>query len=154
MGVQGRRMALRPSGHRWTIFTQLVLRTYGDGCWCGHGGARQVDHLEPVADRPDLAWTLANCRPAHGAPGNPCPVCSKACGRKIHCNQLRGPMSIDRARRLIAEMAEAYARGDPLPEPSGTGYAAERARRQAAGRAARPAPARARHDDDDTGREW
>jgi hypothetical protein len=68
----------------------------------GHGGARQADHLISVADRPDLAFTLSNCRPAHGAPGNPCPVCARADGKPVYCNQLRGAMSIERARRLIA----------------------------------------------------
>jgi hypothetical protein len=63
-----------------------------------------VDHLESVADRPDLAWDLANCRPVHGAPGNPCRECTRLAGQPVYCNQKRGPMSIGRARRLIAEM--------------------------------------------------
>jgi hypothetical protein len=64
---------------------------------CGHGGARQVDHLESVTERPELAWSLANCRPAHGSPGNRCPVCG------LNCNQLRGYGSAERGRRKIAE---------------------------------------------------
>lgn len=68
-----------------------------------------------VADRPDLAWKLGNCRPAHGAPGNPCPVCTRECGRPVYCNQLRGAMSIERARRIIGEWAAANGRGNTRP---------------------------------------
>ncbi len=69
--------------------------------------------MKSVADRPDLAWDLRNIRPAHGAPGNRCPVCHQ------NCNQLKGPMGIDRARRIIAErMAEGKgARPATRPEP-------------------------------------
>jgi len=101
----------RASGHRWEAFARSVIDHYGGVCHvCEHGGARQVDHDPPVTERPDLAWSLAHCRPAHGAPGNPCPQCSAACGRKIHCNQIRGAMTIERARRKIAEWAEEYQR--------------------------------------------
>ena len=65
-----------------------------------------MDHLEPVTEHPERTWSLEHVRPAHGAPGNPCPVCSAAAGRKIHCNQLRGMGSVERARRIIAEMTE------------------------------------------------
>jgi hypothetical protein len=83
---------------RWTTFKQLVFATYGDICWlCDHGGARQVDHVESTTDRPELIFVLANCRPAHGAPGNRCKICGQ------NCNQLRGAMSPERARKLIAE---------------------------------------------------
>lgn len=61
-----------------------------------------------VADRPDLEWAASNICPAHGAPGNPCPVCSVECGQKIYCNQLRGAMSVERALRIIAEKREAH----------------------------------------------
>ena len=72
-------------------------------CAIYHGGARQVDHLIATAERPDLAWDRENCRPAHGAPGNSCPVCHQ------NCNQIRGALSISRARRIIAERAAAAA---------------------------------------------
>jgi hypothetical protein len=73
----------------------------------GHGGARQVDHVVVTAERPELAWKISNCRPAHGAPRNPCLVCSAECGQPIYCNQIRGALSIERARRIIAERAAA-----------------------------------------------
>ena len=86
------------AGHRWNVFRQLVFATYGDTCWlCGHGGARQVDHIESVTEHPELVFSLKNCRPAHGAPGNRCRTCGQ------NCNQLRGAMSAERARRLITE---------------------------------------------------
>jgi hypothetical protein len=70
-----------------------------------------------AADRPDLTWELTNIRPAHGAPGNPCPVCSAECGEKIYCNQLRGAMTVARARRIIAEKREAHQGTRPAARP-------------------------------------
>jgi hypothetical protein len=94
----------RAAGHRWEAFARSVIDYYGGTCHiCKCGGARQADHVIPVTERPDLAYVLSNCRPAHGAPGNPCPQCSAAAGRNIHCNQLRGMGSVERARRIIAE---------------------------------------------------
>jgi len=76
----------------------MVIAAHSGICHiCGHPGARQADHLESVTDRPDLAWKLSNCKPAHGAPGNRCRVC------KANCNQLRGGYSVERARRIISE---------------------------------------------------
>jgi hypothetical protein len=87
-------------GYRYSQWKRLVLATYGDVCHlCGHGGARQVDHLESVTERPELMYVVANGRPAHGSPGNKCPVCG------LHCNQVRGAYSVERARRIIAERA-------------------------------------------------
>jgi hypothetical protein len=95
----------KPRGRRWETFAAYVVSYYGGLCHlCDHGGARQADHLESVADRPDLAFSLPNCRPAHGAPGNPCRECTLLAGKPVYCNQLRGPMSVERGRRLIAEM--------------------------------------------------
>lgn len=100
-------MSDRAAWRRWGAFAKSVIDYYGGVCHiCGHGGARQVDHLEPVTEKPELMWVLSNCRPAHGVnrgKSNPCPQCSAAAGRKIHCNQLRGMGSVERARRIIAE---------------------------------------------------
>lgn len=85
-------------GSRWGKFAKQVVDYYGGLCHlCDHGGARQADHLIPVTERPDLSWVMSNCRPAHGAPGNPCPRCG------VYCNQVRGGLSVSRARRIIAE---------------------------------------------------
>lgn len=101
----------RAAGHRWETFCRLVFATYGDICWiCGHGGAHQVDHVESVTEHPELKYVLSNCRPAHGAPGNSCSVCSKAARRPVNCNQVKGGYSIERARRRIAEITG-------VPEP-------------------------------------
>ena len=73
---------------------------------CGHSGATSPDHLVPVTERPDLALATANMKAAHGWP-NPCETCSAAAtvkaGKevKIHCNEIRGAMSVERARRII-----------------------------------------------------
>lgn len=97
-----------PEGHRWHIFKQLVFRTYGDVCVvCGHGGARSVDHVVSRTEWPEGAFVLTNCRPIHGAPGNPCLVCTAQAGRKIHCNQIKSGMSLERAKRKVAEIVEA-----------------------------------------------
>jgi hypothetical protein len=97
------------SGHRWTIFTQLVFRTYGDICVvCGHGGAKHVDHVISRTEWPEGTFELSNCRPIHGAPGNPCPVCTaEARGKKIHCNNIKSGMSLERAKRRIRESIDA-----------------------------------------------
>lgn len=101
------------AGFRWEKFRELVFATYGDTCWlCHHGGARQVDHVESLTERPELAFTLANCRPAHGAPRNKCQVCGQ------NCNQLRGGYSAERARKIIAERS-GIAIPEPKPEPPG-----------------------------------
>lgn len=96
----------RPPGigsHAWDLIRARVFGAYGHVCWlriCQHPGARSVDHVEPVTERPDMAFALSNMRPAHGS-RNPCPVCSEAAGRKVCCNQLKAGMSVERARRLI-----------------------------------------------------
>jgi hypothetical protein len=93
------------SGSRSDAFAKHVVDYYGGLCHlCDHGGAKQSDHLIPVTERPDLEFDLSNCRPAHGAPGNSCPVC------RVNCNQVRGGLSIDRARRIIAERAAGNAK--------------------------------------------
>ena len=97
-----------------------MIASYGGLCWiCGHGGGRQADHVIPVTERPDLAWDASNIRPAHGAPGNPCLVCSAAAGRKTYCNQIRSGLSVERARRIIAELTRPGqdARPEPRPKP-------------------------------------
>ena len=128
------------SGHRWEAFKRQVFACYGDVCWiCGCGGARQVDHVEPVTEDGRRMLDLANCRPAHGAPGNPCPACSELCKRKVHCNQLRGAMSPERARRIIAEWADAAKQGE-APAQRATGYTAGQ---HAGGRTGKPDEGRA-----------
>lgn len=95
-----------PRGRRWEAFVRSVIDAYGGVCHIClllHGGARQADHLEPVTENPAAAWSRANTRAAHGAPGNPCKTCSAAAGRRVFCNQLRGYGSVERARRIIAE---------------------------------------------------
>jgi len=125
-------------GSRWEKFAAFAVQYYGGICHiCKCGGARQVDHLIPVTERQDLEWDLANCRPAHGAPGNPCPVCSAKAGRNIFCNQLRGGLSIQRAQRIIAERTGA---GNPpgMRNPPGTGNARLPARPEPDKEAGRP----------------
>lgn len=121
-------------GYRWGKFAAFVTQHYGGICWiCGHQGAAQVDHVIPVTEG-GAEWDLANCRPAHGISRrpNPCPVCSPEAGRPIFCNQIRGGLSVERARRIIAERVGSG-------NPPGTGNARP---------GARPKP------DAGAGREW
>ena len=107
-----------PSGYRWKIFKQLVVRTHGDTCMvCSHGGARQAGHVIPVTERPDLTWDLANIRPVHGAPGNRCWQCDPVKG--MNCNGIMGMGTIARAQRIIAEKTAARPGTAPAapPEP-------------------------------------
>ena len=119
-------MSDQPRGRRWEAFARAAVAQHGGVCHlCGHGGARQADHLESAADRPDLIWVAANIRPAHGAPGNPCPVCSAAAAalarrngerpRWVYCNQLRSAMTVARARRIIAGLTGLEMPGGPRP---------------------------------------
>ena len=78
---------------------QEMFRLYGDRCHlCGHGGARQADHLVPLSidptqrRRPDPT----KMRPAHGT-DNPCPTC----GRK--CNQERQDKPVDTVYRPVLD---------------------------------------------------
>lgn len=108
-----------PRDHRDQVWAAAVLRTHGDLCHvCGHGGARQSDHLVDPGTRPDLRFAVSNGRPSHGAArgrgANPCTVCSRAAGRPVYCNQLRGMGSVERARNKIRELT-----GLPMPGDSG-----------------------------------
>lgn len=132
--AESRRLARLPkrrrrpaASSRADAFAKHVVDYYGGLCHiCGCGGARQADHLIPVTERPDLAFKLSNARPAHGAPGNACPVCSPRAGKPVYCNQLRGNGSVERAQRIIAERIAGKsppeartpgARGGSRPEP-------------------------------------
>lgn len=120
----------RPSGFRWERFKKLVFITYGDICHiCQHGGARQVDHLESLTEHPELGYVLSNCRPAHGAPRNRCPVCGQ------NCNQLRGSYSVARARKIIAERSAGR-----VPEPPRRGRPRGQVAERFGGTAPEPPP--------------
>ena len=114
-------MPYRTAGFRWEAFARSVIDFYGGVCHiCEHGGARQADHVIPQTEQPDRVPVLADFRPAHGAPGNPCPQCSAAAGRRVHCNQIKNMGSAERARRIIAGMIAANA-GKPPPRPPDMG---------------------------------
>lgn len=69
---------------------------YGYTCiHCGHEGAGEADHLNPVALHPDQPVDYRLMRPSHGA-NAPCPTCpGKRAGQGRACNQERGTRSID-----------------------------------------------------------
>jgi hypothetical protein len=103
----------------------VIRRDRGVCHICGHTGAKVPDHLVPVAERPDLALDAANIRAAHGYlknGGGECTVCSAAAvsrgGKVIFCNEIRGALSVDRARRLI-EKRTGLSLGGTAEEPLG-----------------------------------
>lgn len=68
---------------------------YGYVCHlCGHGGAGEADHLDPVGLAPDqpIDWRLM--RPSHGS-NYPCSVCPGRGGKGRACNQERGIKPIE-----------------------------------------------------------
>jgi hypothetical protein len=105
-----------PRGGRWDKFRRLVFATHGTVCiLCLHGGARTVDHLVSVTERPDLTWALGNCRPIHSAPYNRCPVCV-AMGLSGNCNGIKGGYSLERARRKFEGLMAARKPAAQVPE--------------------------------------
>lgn len=57
----------RPSGPRWMRLVTWIIRRDRGICWlCGHDGADTADHVIPYDQRPDLAWSPANLKAAHG----------------------------------------------------------------------------------------
>ncbi|SIR13071.1 hypothetical protein SAMN05444858_106278 [Micromonospora avicenniae] len=87
-----------------------MFNLYGRVCHlCGHPGATQADHLDPLANRPNQVPDPTRMRPAHGnrnqvGPGGElfdarCQTCGQA------CNQDRG------AKRLADALAAPEAEG-------------------------------------------
>jgi len=73
-----------PRGAHWREARQRAFAAYGDTCHaCGHPGAREVDHVIPMAPgtvSPADYLNPANHRPIHGT-SCPCPVCGRACNQ-------------------------------------------------------------------------
>lgn len=57
-------------GPRWRALSARLRKTIGACQDCGSQNDLTVDHVIPISDRPDLAYTLSNlrvlCRPCHG----------------------------------------------------------------------------------------
>jgi hypothetical protein len=86
------------------IVTFVTGRDHGICHICGHAGAKIADHVIPVTERPDLALDAANLKAAHGyarGGSGECETCSAAAGKPVYCNEIRGAMSVERARRVI-----------------------------------------------------
>lgn len=51
---------------RFAALSRRVIARDRGVCWlCGQAGADTADHVVPVAERPDLAYSLANLKAAH-----------------------------------------------------------------------------------------
>lgn len=100
-------------GARWRACQEVVRSRSDICCWCGHGGARDVNHdlglavarQLGVANNPDY------CSPIHGATSG-CPVCPRRWSKKAHgvvsrnCNGQLG------ARPLAQALAQRVDLGD------------------------------------------
>jgi hypothetical protein len=71
-----------------------------------HWQAYSADHIVPVTEDPSREWDLSNAKAAHAWPKG-CPDCTIAAAKlgngPVYCNSIKGPMSVERARRLISE---------------------------------------------------
>jgi 5-methylcytosine-specific restriction enzyme A len=73
---------------RWKALRWQVLRRDGFACVsCGARGRLEVDHIEPVRSRPDLAWDLSNLQSL-------CPACHT---RKTRLECGHDPIAPERA---------------------------------------------------------
>jgi len=89
-------------GRAWRRTTDaVVIRDWGKCHICFHYGAKSADHIVP--DTEGGKPTMDNLKAAHGL-GSPCPDCSTAAQKPIYCNEIRGAMSVERARRRIREL--------------------------------------------------
>lgn len=88
-----------PSGDAWKRKVANVISAHAGICHlCLHPGALQIDHVIPFAETQDDS--IGNLRPVHGTAGkqkNPCPVCG------LNCNNIRGALSVEAAKRKIAK---------------------------------------------------
>lgn len=78
------------SGRPYREAKALMHAFYGYTCvHCGHGGAGEADHLDPISMYPDQPIDWRRMRPSHGS-NYPCPRCPWRGGRGMPCNQVRG----------------------------------------------------------------
>ncbi len=102
-------VTVHPNDQRFTRIKPGILRMHMYTCWiCGHpgnAGNLAIDHVVPLAECRAAGidpFDTRNMRPAHHHGGG-CPTCSAAAGRAIRCNQIRGALSVERARQVIAD---------------------------------------------------
>lgn len=116
------------NGSKWRQVVRFVVSRDGGVCGiCGHGGARHVDHIQPVVDNPLLEWDTSNMTPAHGwsrVNDNPCVVCTEAArklnpgAKPVRCNNIKMGYSLERARSII-ESRTGLKLGNVAPEDPG-----------------------------------
>lgn len=88
--------SLHRAGGRYRKAKAEMHAIYGYVCiHCGHGGAREADHLTPISVDPDQPIDPHGMRPSHGS-NSPCRVCpGKTPGTGRSCNQERGTRPIE-----------------------------------------------------------
>lgn len=84
---------------------RTIVLAASDVCGiCGHGGAKSIDHIIPLAQWPKAPDgkllpghdAVENLQPAHGTMGagrvrlhNPCPVCGRLCNQSRGADQVK-----------------------------------------------------------------
>jgi hypothetical protein len=82
-------------GRPYRTARKRMFAMYGTICHlCGHDGAGEADHLDPISLTPGQRIDPQRMRPAHGS-NAPCPVCVGADGKPRACNQERGTKPIE-----------------------------------------------------------
>lgn len=90
------------TGRPYRTARKRMFAIYGTICHlCGHDGAGEADHLDPISLRPGQPVDPHAMRPSHGS-NAPCPVCVGADGQPRKCNQERGikPLGALNTRKL------------------------------------------------------
>lgn len=85
-------------GPRWQAIRQAIIERDGFACvLCGAHGRLEVDHIQPVRDRPDLSFDPANLQA----------LCTPCHTRKTRLECGHKPASDDRLqwRKAVAELA-------------------------------------------------
>ncbi len=79
-------------GRPYRVARQQMFALYGTVCHlCGHEGAGESDHLDPVSRNPDQPIDPYLMRPAHGA-NAPGPTCGRKCNTERGNKPLSGPL--------------------------------------------------------------
>lgn len=87
-------------GHRTRKLFAAIRAESDICCYCGHPGAHDVNHNQPLSTHRHLALTRTNLAVIHGAT-NPCPHCPPRWSRRhqalipTNCNSIVGARPLD-----------------------------------------------------------
>ena len=84
------------SGRPWRRIRKQVLANSDLCAWCGHPGAKEVDHKTGLY-RGGNPTQRANLQPMHGSSG-PCPTCGLSCNQVKYWAEYRAQHPTPRNR--------------------------------------------------------